>query len=403
MTLAVPSPGVHPIVETQDVDWDFRGCKTQYGTHGIHTYVAAMIPPLARKLIELYAPQKGIILDPFCGGGAVLVEAVRAGHTAIGRDVNELAVLISKAKTTRIDPTQATEFTDDIISGLKLTPQMPLFDSNLRFWFKDEHLAPLHALRMSIDEHVQGDSPLLSFFLTMFSATVRDVSLTYRNEIRLRRMTPTEIDNFKVDPIDRFQKRVKQASAAVAELPQGIDTDIRTGNVQSISLGDDECSAIVCSPPYGDERNGVSYTQFSKNMLRWLGYSSENIKKSKDQTLGWGKAERITPNSLTLERALNAISEFPASVKEAIAFYADYQSALAEMARVTRGPVVIVIGQRVLRDTIFDNGAITIELMQNIGVSLVEAFHRTLPSKRLPKMRKFGAAINREAILVFRK
>ena len=138
-------------------------------------------------------------------------------------------------------------------------------------------------------------------------------------------------------------------------------------------------------------------------MLRWLGYSHEYIRQSKELTLGWGKRKRIAPYSPTLERALSAISEFPGSVREAVAFYADYQSALREMVRVTSGPVVIVIGQRVLRDTIFDNGAITTELMHNIGAPLTEAFYRKLPSKRLPRMRKFGAAINREAILVFRK
>ena len=97
------------------------------------------------------------------------------------------------------------------------------------------------------------------------------------------------------------------------------------------------------------------------------------------------------------------MSEFPSSIQEAIAFYADYQDGLEEMVRVTKGLIVIVIGQRVLRDTILDNGAITTELMQNIGVPLIDIFYRKLPSKRLPKMRKFGAAINRETILVFQK
>ena len=391
------------LAQEPSTDWDFRGCNTQYSTHGMHTYVAAMIPQLARKLIECYAPPKGAVLDPFCGGGAVLVEAMRSGRAAIGRDVNELAVLISKGKTTRIDLTQTSSTAESIIANLDFSSQLPLFDSTIRFWFKDEHLPPLYALRQSIDRQVDLQNPMRPFFLTVFSATVRDVSLTYRNEIRLRRMTPAEIANFNVDPVDRFQKRVVQAAEAVANLPQAIETDISTGDVQSLSLGEDECSVIVCSPPYGDERNGVSYTQFSRNMLSWLGRSTEQIKASKDLTLGWGKEERTAPRSPTLEGALNAIAEFPNSIREAIAFYADYQSALAEMVRVTSGPVIIVIGQRVLRDTIFDNGAITTELMGNIGVSLKDVFYRALPSKRLPRMRKFGAAINREAILVFQK
>ena len=250
MTLTVPLPKLSPTLEEQE-DWDFRGCNTRYSTHGIHTYVAAMIPQLARKLIERYVPPKEIVLDPFCGGGAVLVEAVRGGRVAIGRDVNELAVLISRAKTTPLDQSRVNRVADSIIANIDRSPQIPLFDSNTRFWFKAEHLAPLHALHRSIIAQTSSDDPALPFFLTVFSATVRDVSLTYRNEIRLRRMTPAEIDNFQVDPIERFRKRAEQASAAVAGLPQATDTDIHPGNVQALSLRDDECSAIVCSPPYG--------------------------------------------------------------------------------------------------------------------------------------------------------
>lgn len=397
MTLALPMP--------LDLDgaWDFRGSNTQYSTHGIHTYVAAMIPQVARRSIDRYAPQGGTVLDPFCGGGSVLVEAVSSGRPAIGRDINELAVLISRAKTTHVDENLANGIADEILLGMEFPSHAPEFDDNARFWFKAEHLVPLYALHQSITERVSPDSPLLSFFLTVFSATVRDVSLTYRNEIRLRRMSPVEIDNFNVDPVQRFRERVERASHAAASLPKETDTDIATGSVTALPLREDEVSTIVCSPPYGDERNGVSYSQFSKNMLRWLGHSRERILQSKELSLGWGKRERVAPSSPTLDRALSAMSEFPSSIQEAIAFYADYQDGLEEMVRVTKGAIVIVIGQRVLRDTILDNGAITTELMQNIGVPLIDMFYRKLPSKRLPKMRKFGAAINRETILVFRK
>ena len=397
MTLALPMP--------LDLDgaWDFRGSNTQYSTHGIHTYVAAMIPQVARRLIDQYAPPGELVLDPFCGGGSVLVETVCSGRPTIGRDVNELAVLISKAKTTHVDETLANGIADEILSGIESHSQLPEFDDNTRFWFKAEHLGSLYALYQSITGRVSPESPLLPFFLTVFSATVRDVSLTYRNEIRLRRMSPAEIENFSVDPVQRFKVRVERASRATASLPETTDTEIATGTVRALPLRDDEVSTIVCSPPYGDERNGVSYTQFSKNMLRWLGHSREQILRSKELSLGWGKRERVVPSSQTLDRALSAISDFPSAVQEAIAFYADYQDGLEEMVRVTKGLIVIVIGQRVLRDTILDNSAITAELMQNIGVPLIEMFYRNLPSKRLPKMRKFGAAINRETILVFQK
>ena len=76
------------LVKESKTDWDFRGYKTQYGTHGVHTYVAAMIPQLARRLIDRYIPEGAIVFDPFCGGGSVLVETIASGRSAIGRDVN---------------------------------------------------------------------------------------------------------------------------------------------------------------------------------------------------------------------------------------------------------------------------------------------------------------------------
>src|SRR5437763_1215443 len=39
------------------------------------------------------------VLDPFCGSGTVLLEALLADRCAIGADVNPLARLISKVKT----------------------------------------------------------------------------------------------------------------------------------------------------------------------------------------------------------------------------------------------------------------------------------------------------------------
>ncbi|MFC1483223.1 hypothetical protein ACFL56_03075, partial [Candidatus Margulisiibacteriota bacterium] len=80
-------------------DFDFKGVDTQYSTHKLHTYLAAMNPPLANKLISKYFLKSGKLLDPFCGGGAVLVEGILSGLKTYGSDINSLAVLISKVKT----------------------------------------------------------------------------------------------------------------------------------------------------------------------------------------------------------------------------------------------------------------------------------------------------------------
>ena len=387
-----------------DGAWDFQGQDTRCSTHVIHTYVAAMIPGLARKLIDMYVPTGGAVLDPFCGGGAVLVEAIRSGREAIGRDINNLAVLVSKAKTTYIDAESISKTGVQVLNQARSYDGLPLrFEKAeyVEFWFKDYMLLPLTALKVTIDAIESPD--LRTLFRVLYSTTVRNVSLTYRNEVRLRRMSVAEREKFNPDVFAEFAGQVRLAAQRVPQLPMRARADVEKEDNRHLRLPDETIDAVICSPPYGDERNGVNYTQFAKNMLYWLGYSRQELRDSKGLSLGRGKAERAVPRSKTLLNALEAMQDNPVAVHEAVAFYADYYESLSQLARVVRQRVIIVIGNRVLHKTILNNAQITTELMDAIGIPLEVAHFRRLPSKRLPKMREFGAAIDQEAILVFKK
>jgi len=86
------------------VAWDFADAKTGNGPHAIHPYPAKFIPQIPRSLVKLFHPgDDSPILDPFCGSGTTLVEALYAGIPSIGIDVNPLATLIAKVKTTPIN------------------------------------------------------------------------------------------------------------------------------------------------------------------------------------------------------------------------------------------------------------------------------------------------------------
>ena len=403
-TLPLTSLAAAAVTGEPSGDWDFAGQDTQYSTHGLHTYVAAMIPALARKLVDAYAPKHGTVLDPFCGGGAVLVESVRSGRAALGNDINALAVLVARAKTAYIPAPEIRA------AGRRILAQAEKYDGPalqfaksdfVEYWFKDYMFAPLTGLRVAIDGI--RDAALQNLFRALFSATVRSVSLTHRNEVRLRRMTPPQVAAFNPDILGVFRRYVDLAEKRVPDLPPAAAASVAHGDIRSMPFADNAADTVVCSPPYGDERNGVNYTQFAKNMLYWLGYGRDDIQSSKNRSLGWGKQQRTVPPSRTLCNSLDRLADNAKSVQEAIAFYADYYDALREMSRVTRRHIVIVIGNRVLNRQVLDNGQITAELMAAIGIPLEVCHFRKLPTKRLPQMREAGAAIDREAILVFQK
>lgn len=389
-------------------DLSFRGQDTQHSSHSLHPYVAAINPPLARELINAYVPQGGIILDPYCGGGGVLVETMLSDRNAIGFDVNPLAVLISKAKTTYLPEDLIVETADKILKQAEYTlnhsPNTNDIDEQLAFWFKEETLAGLCALKDALS--LVTNPELLVLFKVILSGTVRDVMLTYRGEVRLRRLTGKDLDKFKPDVFKSFSNRISIAAQRIPSLPKSTGTIVGFGDVKNISCADNSVSAIVCSPPYADDKNGVSYLQFSKNMLRFIGLSSDDIKKAKTRFLGslQLKNKLVVPPSNALQMSLDHVQQRSAiHFKEAVSFYQDYHSALGEMARVVSERVIIVIGNRVLSRTVFNNAHITVDLMKDYGVELEHYYSREIIKKRIPNLGVDGGGISTEHILVFRK
>ena len=95
-------------------DFDFSHCDTKYLTHGMHGYPARMPPQIPNTIFNHYLREHSIkpgdtVFDPFAGSGTTGVEAKLSGLNAEIVDINPLAVLLSKAKTTIIDSNQIRE------------------------------------------------------------------------------------------------------------------------------------------------------------------------------------------------------------------------------------------------------------------------------------------------------
>jgi SAM-dependent methyltransferase len=69
-------------------------------THGFHSYAGRMHPTIARGAIAAFSKPGETVVDPFCGSGTVLVEAMAAGRVAIGVDASPLGTAIARVRTT---------------------------------------------------------------------------------------------------------------------------------------------------------------------------------------------------------------------------------------------------------------------------------------------------------------
>ena len=404
-------------VETA-LDWDYVGTRHQYATHALHPYLASMIPPIPKRLLRKYQADRNTrVLDPFVGGGSVTTEAFLNNVPSAGVDINDLAVIISKAKAAPISKavlaTICHEIDDAFHASVGNVPNFPE-QSNITYWFKDYTFEPLAKVREAIESvaeqvDLEERDSARNLLQCVFSYTIRSVSLTYRSEIRLRRLKGEDLKQFQPDVYAEFKQRLIDAVSRVRELPvENSVPEICTGDTRQLNFEDKSFDLIITSPPYGDVRNTIPYHQFSKNMLLWLGYTYDDVELIRDNSLGGipeDKSRYTLPESETLVRAVEHM-ERPSAIRDATFFYSDYFSSLREISRVGKQRIIIVIGHRVLNNVLIDNAQITTELLSKLGWRLDEVFERRIPGKRLHRAMAFGnqsrgATIDKESILVY--
>ena len=291
----------------------------------------------------------------------------------------------------------------DDLAGSTVSTVLPPCADRLSYWFKESSMEPLTALAGAI--HSIEDPDCKNLFSVVFSATVRDAMLTYRGEVRLRRLVGQDLARFDPDPLASFAKRAKIAVSLVSHLPPGLISDVRLADAKNIPFTDESFDAVISSPPYGDDRNGVGYFQFTWCMLSWLGWEDSDINHYRAMTLGGvGEDDDGVLPSDSLLASLKFIEEKSRQLyAAACAFYKDYFQALREMVRVSQKWIVIVIGDRVLSRTAIKNGQVTYELASSLGLTLDAYRKRPVPQKRLSNLGNDGGGTSEEHILIFRK
>lgn len=85
--------------------WDVDPGLARALTHGFHAYAGRLHPSIARGAITRWTNAGDTVVDPFCGSGTVLTEAMGLGRVAIGNDASPLGIAIAQTRTTLLGET----------------------------------------------------------------------------------------------------------------------------------------------------------------------------------------------------------------------------------------------------------------------------------------------------------
>jgi excisionase family DNA binding protein len=402
-------------------EWDFKKYQTKTYTHGFHIYPAMFIPQIARKLIEAFSLEGETICDIFCGSGTTLVESSLLNRNSIGIELNPLAVLISKVKTTPIDPQTLTANLKLILADYKgIKNILPKKFANINFWFSEVIIRDLTRLRQAIWNI--SEENIKNFFSVCFSEVVRIVSFTRHKEFKLFRDKNKLEKSFCPNVIDEFIKICEKNVLDMKEYTLDVISNVNVKIIHGDSTKDNgippnSVDFIITSPPYGDSRTTVAYGQFSRLSAQWLDLLPSHIKDIDKELLG-GK-NNITLNdsilnlSETLRLSIQFISERDKKrAKDVLSFYIDLYKALVQAHKILKPNkyFCLIVGNRTVKELVLKTDEIICEFAEKIGFVSQGILYRNIPNKRMPiknsptnEAGKTGLTMQKESVVLLKK
>ncbi len=277
-------------------------------THYLFRFPAKFHPPVVSWALESYGRRGTPVLDPFTGSGTVQVEALARGMPSVGIDIDPLACLVARAKTTRLPSDElveglglieamlspfrreeqeleglaatdisAAQFEDDV-GGLSY-PAIP----NLFHWFRRYVVVDLARILWAVDRARFGPNTS-RFFRACVASIIRrvsnadpyPVSALEVSRVQLARNADRQIcvfDSF----VSRARRQIEGMRALhdqCAKVDSCAPAEVVCGDAlraRDVLMGVDlpiEYPLVVTSPPYC---TAVNYSRRHKLEMYWLG------------------------------------------------------------------------------------------------------------------------------------
>lgn len=258
-----------------------RRQATRYSAHGLHEYKGKFNPQIARAILNvLDIPVGAHVIDPFCGSGTSLLECAHLGMTAIGTDINPLAVFIANAKidALRLPKGRLEKELSGVLGDFKVTrvskPTDKLGEARAAYlaaWFDDGILRVIERLRTAIERANPGCVPA---FLAVASNLLRDYSQQDPVDLRIRRRKSPPPDVRFIDAFEEaalaFIGKLEETKKVLPRL-RGVGKAWLHDSRQLDSatfLNGQKFDCALTSPPYA---TALPYIDTQRLSLVWLG------------------------------------------------------------------------------------------------------------------------------------
>ena len=378
-------------------EWAFESVRsTEQWTHGYHRYPAKFLPDVVRKIIEEYAKGSNLIADLFAGCGTTLVEAKIHGISSVGVDINPVAQLITKVKTTPLAPDALQQAYTALVNLFDKYNESDFEDikkhERIDYWFTPSQKAKIAFLYDKVF-HLEVDDDTKDFFYVCISHILKNCSWWLQSGTKPQK----DMEKEPEDPLNEFKRHCSKMigwnEKFYNELSKkghlGIPCEIHLEDARHTNITSESIDAIITSPPYV---TSYEYADIHQLTAYWMEYISD-IHEFRKKFIGSsysGNDSLIVPNSKQAQKIVNDLSENSKHIARDVAqYFNDMQEVAKEMARVLapNGHACIVIGNTKIKEVQIKSAEVFYEFLRNAGLRKVTVIKRSIPHKLMPTLR----------------
>lgn len=385
-------------------------------THNFFKYPCKFIPELPRWGLKKYAKNdKAIIFDPFAGSGTTILESIVNGHDSYYTEIDEVAKLIIKVKTTQLSNDEIIELEKifkTIIKNIKTSDEyiIPKID-NLYHWFSEENVVILGKILKQI-LNIKNEK-ICDFFKICFASVIKKCS--YTDDSSPKPYVSSKIKKIPSNPIDEFKKtyekykKSEEKLSNVKKIGKAIKLDGDALNFESKKKFD----LVITSPPY---INAFDYGRTMRLENLWLGLlTEEELRNKKSDYVGTEKINLKTDSenlsilndskdlSIIYNNLLKIDKKRAIIVKK---FFEDMKVNLKNVNKYLKdnGYYMIVIGNSKIRNIEIDSSKIITDIALKNGFKLDVKYSYKIknPYINIPRNGR-GGKISYDNVIVLQK